>query len=191
MLFIATGNAMTTIIAGTGDHSMWNQLPCIPISIMNKEKFANMKQLLNYLTRLGSRYNLTLSHQEVGKSYIIGLDGVQKKLLVVSGFLKGRLHHQLIDLNEVISCSVKKYYGKINVNGLKNRALNQYLNKIDLQLEFHSKKQPADILFYKRTENDLRELPELELKARKWMELLSEIIPGSLKKWDLPLTLQK
>lgn len=46
----------------------------------------------------------------------------------------------------------------------------------------------ADILIYKRTDNDLRELPELELKARKWMELLSENLPISLNE-KLPLKL--
>jgi hypothetical protein len=150
-----------------------------------------MKQFLDYLTRLASLHNLTLSNQEILKDYMIGLDGLQKKLLVVSGILKGRHHHHVIDLNEVSSCSVKKYYGRIEINGLKNKELNQYLDKIDLQLEFQSNKKPADILMYKRTDNDIRELPELELKARKWMKLLSEILPGSLKKKNLPVKLQK
>lgn len=143
-----------------------------------------MKQLLDYLSRLGSKYNLTFSGQEILGDSIMGLDGVQKKLLIVSGILDDRPHHDVIDLNEVNSCSVKKYYGRINANGLKNRELNQYLEKIMLQLGFQ-KKQPADILIYKRTDNDIRELPELELKAKKWMELLSTILPNSLKKKNL------
>jgi hypothetical protein len=46
-------------------------------------------------------------------------------------------------------------------------------------------------LIYKQTDNDLRELPGLELKANKWMELLSKISPNSLKKKNLPLKLEK
>lgn len=146
-----------------------------------------MKQLLDYLTSLGSRNNLTFSDQEILGDCIMGLDGEQKKLLIVSGIFADLPHHQVIDLNEISSCAVKKYYGRINVNGLKNRELNQYLEKIVLQLEFHSKEQPADFLIYKRTDNDIRQLPELELKAKKWMELLSSISANLLKKKKLPV----
>jgi hypothetical protein len=146
-----------------------------------------MKLLLEYLTNLGSEQNLDLTAQEILKHSLIGLDDRKKKILIVSGIPEGQPHHYVIDLNEVSSCSVKKYYGRIHVNGLVNRGLNQYLEKMVLQIEFHSKKQPVDILFYKITDNDIRELPELELKARKWMELLSKISLNYLKKKNLPL----
>jgi hypothetical protein len=150
-----------------------------------------MKLLFDYLTELGRKHNLTFPLQEILKDCIMGLDDMKKKLLIVSGINERRPHHYVIDLNEVSSCSVKKYYGRINVNGLKNRELNQYLEKIVLQIEFHSNKQSADILIYKRSDNDIRELPGLELKARKWMELLSKISPNSLKRKNLPLQLEK
>ena len=148
-----------------------------------------MKLHLDYLTQLGSTYNLTFSQREILMDCMLGLDDKKKKLLIVSGIIEGRLHPYIIDLNEISTCSVKKYYGRINVNDLKNRELNQYLEKIVLQIEFHSDKQSANILIYKRTDNDIRELPELELKAKKWMELLSKISPTSLKK-KLPLKLE-
>jgi hypothetical protein len=150
-----------------------------------------MKLLSDYLTELGSGHNLNFSRQEILRHCIIGLDDMKKKILIVSGIIERRPHHYVIDLNEVSSCSVKKYYGRINVNGLKNRELNHYLEKIVLQFEFHSNKQSAEILIYKRTDNDIRELPELELKAKKWMELLAEISPRSLKKKNLPLKSEK
>ena len=147
-----------------------------------------MKLLLDYLINLGCRHNLTISNQEILKCSMMGLDDKRKKLLIVNGLPEGKPHHYVIDLNDIRSCSVKKYYGRIDINGLKNRELNQYLEKIVLQIEFGSAKQSADILIYKRTDNDLRELPELELKARKWMELLSENLPISLNE-KLPLKL--
>lgn len=150
-----------------------------------------MKLHLDYLTQLGSTYNLTFSRQEILKDFMLGLDDMKKKLLIVSGINEGCLHPYIIDLNEISSCSVKKYYGRINVNGLKSSELNQYLEKIVLQIEFHSNKQSADVLIYKRTDNDIRELPELELKAKKWVELLSKISPNSLRKKNLPLKLEK
>lgn len=147
-----------------------------------------MKQLLDYLKSLESKHNLTFSGQEILKDSMIGLDGEKKKLLIVND-IKNRPHHYIIDLNEVSSCSVKKYYGRINVNGLKNRKLDQCLEKIVLRFGFHSQKQPADILVYKRTDNDIRELPALELKAKKWMELLSKILSESPKKKELSLVI--
>ena len=150
-----------------------------------------MKLHLDYLNQLGSMYNLTFSRQEILKDCMLGLDDKKKRLLLVSGIIEGRLHHYIIDLNEISNCSVKRHYGRINVNGLKNRELNQYLEKVVLQIEFNSNKQPADILLYQRIDNDIRELPELELKAKKWMELLSKISPNSLKKKNLPLKLEK
>ena len=145
-----------------------------------------MKQLLDYITILGSKHNLILLTQEILNDSVIGLDGEKKKLLIVSG-IKSRPHHYFIDLNEVSSCSVKKYYGSINVNGLKNRELDQYLEKIVLQFTFHSQKQPVNMLIYKRIDNDIRELPALELKAKKWMELLSTMTTKTLKRKPLPL----
>jgi hypothetical protein len=145
-----------------------------------------MKQLLDYLSSLGSKHDLVFSDQEILKDSMMGLDSEKKMLLVVSG-IKSQPHHYIIDLHEVSSCSVKKYYGRININGLKNRELDQYLEKIILRFQFHSPKQPADILVYKRTDNDVRELPELELKAKKWMELLSKKISKSVRKKNLPL----
>jgi len=144
-----------------------------------------MKLLLEYITKLGSGNNLTFSSQEILKHCLIGLDEEKKKMLVVSGIPEGRPHHAVIDLNEVSGCAVKKYYGRIDVNGLVNKGLNQYLEKMVLQIEFLSKKQTADILIYKQTDNDIRELPVLELKAKKWMELLLEISPNCLKKKQL------
>jgi hypothetical protein len=144
-----------------------------------------MKLLVDYLTSLGRRHNLSISNQEILKRWMIGLDDTKKKLLIVNGLSEGRHHHYVIDVNYIRSCSVKKYYGRIDVNGLKNRELNQYLEKIVLQIEFHSLKQSIDILIYKRNDNDIRELPELELKARKWMELLSKKIPNTKKKPQL------
>jgi hypothetical protein len=134
-----------------------------------------MKQLFDHFSRLGSKYNLVFSGQEILRDCIIGIDGIQRKLLVLSGIKNGALREYIIDLNEVISCSIKNHYGRIEVNGLQKRRLEQYLEKMVLQFGFRSKKEPAHILFYKKTDNDLSELPVLEKKARKWREILSKM----------------
>jgi hypothetical protein len=135
-----------------------------------------MKQLLDYLSRLGSTYKLTFSGHLILKDYIIGLDGVQRKLLVLRGIAHEKPEHYLIDLNEVDSCTIKMHYGHISVNGLKQRKLEQYLEKMSLHFKFLRSAVPADIVFYKRPDNLVSELPELEQKAKKWKELLSKML---------------
>ncbi|WP_149697773.1 hypothetical protein [Chitinophaga sp. CF418] len=141
-----------------------------------------MKRLLDYFSRLGSKYNLSFSSQEVLMNCIIGLDGVQRKLLVLNGINSGALTEHVIDLNQVSNCSVKKQYGHIHVNGLKQRKLEQYLENMTLHFKFMVEKQPADIQFFKQAENNISELSDLENKAEKWKVILSKMLPVSLKK---------
>src|ERR1044072_2899941 len=104
--------------------------------VLQTKMTNHMKQLLDYFSRLGTKYNLNFSGQEILKDHILGLDGIQRKLLVLSGIHSGRLHDCIIDLNEVRSCSLKKYYGKILANGLTSKKLEQYIEKIWLHIDF-------------------------------------------------------
>jgi hypothetical protein len=141
-----------------------------------------MKQLLDYFSRLGTKYNLNFSGQEILKDHILGLDGIQRKLLVLSGIHSGHLHDCIIDLNEVRNCSLKKYYGRILANELRSKKLEQYLEKIWLHIDFNTGQQGADILFYKQADQPIDELPNLEQKARRWKDLLSKLKPVQAKK---------
>jgi uncharacterized pyridoxamine 5'-phosphate oxidase family protein len=140
-----------------------------------------MKRLLDYFSRLGSKYNLTFSSQEVLRNCIVGLDGIQRKVLVLSGTNNGPLSEQIIDLNLVSQCSVKKQYGHIAVNGLRKRKLDHYLEKMSLNFKFLTEEQPANIQFYGHTDNHISELPALEHKVEKWKVVLSKMLPVSLK----------
>jgi len=155
---------------------------CLLTAIRNRQKQRKMKRLLDYFSRLGSKYNLSFSSQEVLRNCIIGLDGVQRKLLVLNGINNGVLTEQVIDLNEVTNCSVKKQYGHIQVNGLRKRRLEQYLEKMTLHFKFLLDKPPADVQFFKQAEDNISELSELENKAEKWKVILSKMLPVSLKK---------
>lgn len=152
------------------------------IAIRNRQKRRKMKRLLDYFSRLGTKYELTFSSQEVLRNCIIGLDGVQRKLLVLNGTSRGTLTEYVIDLNQVSNCSVKKQYGRIHVNGLRKRKLEQYLERMTLHFRFLIEKQPADIPFFKQAEDNINKLHELEDKAEKWKVILSKMLPVSLKK---------
>lgn len=136
-----------------------------------------MKQLLDYFSRLGSKYHLNFSGQEILKDCILGFDGVNKKLLLLSGIGQGLYREQVIDLNEVSRCSVKKYYGRIKANALATASLDQYLEKMEVQMDFHNNKEAVVIPFYKPASSTLNELPQLEQKARRWKTLLAKLLP--------------
>jgi len=132
-----------------------------------------MNNLLKHFSQLGTENNLNFSSQEVLNNCILGLDGINRKILVVSredDFYSSFM----IDLNEVKTCTVKKVYGTIKVGDLKNHRLDQYLEKIILQFDL-DRKPSVEIVFYKNHDNHIYETQELEQKARHWEAILSKM----------------
>jgi len=143
------------------------------ISIHNKHKREAMNNLLKHFSQLGTENNLSFSSQEVLNNCVLGLDGINRKILVV--IREGELFSSfLIDMNEVKSCTVKKIYGSINVGDLKDHKLEQYLDKIILLFEYNSKPS-VEIVFYKNHHNHIYETQELEQKAKHWEAILSKM----------------
>jgi hypothetical protein len=143
------------------------------ISIHHKHKREAMNNLLKHFSQLGTENNLNFSSQEVLNNCILGLDGINRKILVVSredDFYSSFM----IDLNEVKTCTVKKVYGTIKVGDLKNHRLDQYLEKIILQFDL-DRKPSVEIVFYKNHDNHIYETQELEQKARHWEAILSKM----------------
>ena len=130
-----------------------------------------MKQLLEYFSRLGSKYQLRFSGQEILTNCILGFDGVNRKLLV----LRNDYRDYVIDLNTVSRFAVKKYYGSIQANALNTTSLDHYLEKLVVEVNFHNN-TAVDIPFYETTVSTLGELPQLETKARRWNTLLSKLL---------------
>ncbi len=152
------------------------------ISVERKQKRKCMNGLLNRFSKLGSEHNLAFSSQTMLKKYIIGLDGVHRKLLVLNAMPENTTGHFLIDLEEVRCCSVKKVYGSITNGSLKKQRLDQYLEKISLCFEFKTVKEPIEILFYSNIDNAPDQASALEQRARDWEIVLSKMLSRSLKK---------
>jgi hypothetical protein len=143
------------------------------ISIHNKHNREAMNKLLKNFSQLGTENDLSFSSQEVLKNCVLGLDGVQRKILVVQREY-GFVGSFIIDLREVKNCTVKKIYGTINVGDLKKKKLEQYLEKIVLHFDLNSNSS-VEIVFYKHFENHLLEALELEQKAKNWDAILSKM----------------
>ena len=143
------------------------------VTIHNKEKRIAMNNILKYFNQLGTENGLSFSSNEFLKNSIMGLDGLNRKILVVKKE-DGFYGSFLIDLKHVKDCSVKKIFGTINGGDLKNNKLEQYLEKIILHFELYNK--PAlEIVFYTHFENHIYESIELEKKARHWEAILSKM----------------
>jgi hypothetical protein len=152
----------------------------ILVGLDKKQKRIAMNQLLHAFHQKGSEHNLTFSGQEILSESILGLDGMNRKVLVLDKTAENGFNSFVIDLNEVKSCSVKKAYGTINGGDLKAKMMEQYLQTITLHFVLYDK-PPADVVFYNHIGNHIYQIAELESKAKHWEALLSKVI-GPLKK---------
>ena len=89
------------------------------VVIRKHQKQKRMRQVLQQFSLLGSEYDLSFSSQEVLANCVIGLDGINRKLLVMIRVRMHRCHKAIIHLNEVKKCSLKKVYGAIYTGDLK------------------------------------------------------------------------
>lgn len=143
------------------------------IHIHNKHNREAMNNLLKHFSNLGTENNLIFSSQEILKHSMLGLDGVRRKILVVTR--EDNFYGSfIIDLEQVRNCSVKKIYGTIKAGDLKNQKLDQYLEKIVLHFDLQNKSS-VEIVFYKHLDNHMYEALELEQKAKHWEAILSKM----------------
>lgn len=141
-----------------------------------------MNRLLHQFSELGSHYNLTFSSQEILHDCIIGLDGVNRKILVTRSAEDVISHSEMIALSDVKSCSVIRQYGTIKSGELRVKKLETYLERVALHFEREGNQPSIEIPFYQHRKNGLHELERLEKKARHWEMLLSKMIHVPVKK---------
>ena len=145
------------------------------IAISKKQTKLRTAELLNGFNSYGVANNLYFSSQEILMSAIIGLDGMNKKLLVL--LTNGNTHqYKLIDLKHVKECSVIKSFRSISIDEWKGKNIEEYYERIDLHFEMKDEREPVFIPFYDTANNHFFEIPELEQKARYWETILSKMI---------------
>lgn len=145
------------------------------IYMQNQHLKKKKEKLLFCLHKIGSQDKLSFTSQEELLNIVIGLDGLQRKLLIVEEN-NGGYNWNIIDLEEVENCSVKKVYDSIEAGGLKRKRIEGYLRTIVLQLNFKNRKPPFDVQFYKNIINSIYEMSGLENRARMWQEMISKML---------------
>ena len=108
-------------------------------------------------------------------SAILGLDGMNKKLLVL--LTNGnKQSYKLLDLNKVKSCSVIKNFRNISIDEWKGKSIEEYYESIVLHFEMKDNNASVVVPFYDTANNHFFEVPELEQKAKYWETILSKMI---------------
>jgi len=173
---------MSTIIVAAIIISVIISISLKLVSINNKQRKKTSTELLNHFSKLGTGNNLSFSSQEILENCIIGLDGIQRKLLILKKIDKDEYDSILLDLNEVRKCSKKNIYTRVNIGTSKKERFENHLDKIVLDFDFIDNRQPVQILFFEPITNHVFAMLELEQKAKKWETILSQITNTGLKK---------
>lgn len=173
---------MSTIIIAAMLISVIISICFILVSINHKHRQRTASELLRHFSKLGIENNLSFSSQEILENCIIGLDGIQRKLLVLKKIDTDSHDPLLLNLNEVKSCSKTKIFRSVNVaTGKKEKFMTQ-IDKIVLAFDFKDNRQPVHVIFFEAMTNHILAMPELEQKAKNWETILSKIVNTDLRK---------
>jgi len=151
------------------------------IAVEKRKTDARMNQFINRLKELGSLNNLEFTSQEMLKGIAIGLDGRQRKVLVLMGNHETTFSYRLFNVNDVAICEVKHEYNTVNL-GLKNDKTDRDLEKIILRFEMKGTQESVEVDFYNIRTSDVYEIKESAEKAKRWEALLAEMLKERSKK---------
>jgi hypothetical protein len=152
-------------------------LMIILLVVLGAKKTRNKKnRVYLYFSLLVSKYKIKISGQEVIKNHLIGLDGMNRKILILSGIDTGKLQALVVNLADVRFCSLRKNFSSVNEGNRKNPRIDYLFEKILLRFEFKNHQEPVEIIFYDHLENDISEISDLEKKAKHWETLLSKML---------------
>lgn len=154
----------------------------ILVSINNRHRQKATTELLTRFCKVETENNLSFSRQEFLENSLIGLDEIQRKLLILKKIGEDKYDSLLLDLNEVKNCSKQKIYKKINIGTTKKENFENHIEKIALTIDFISNRQPVQIIFFEPMSDHLLKMAELDQKAKDWETILNKLVHTRMKK---------
>ena len=148
-------------------------LPLVSKFYKNSQK--TKENLALRLSIEGTANNLTFCSQEMFENKVVGIDGINRKILIVEKEKKS-YRCSLIALDEIQNCEVITSSGSIRRSEENNAGLKKNRSAIALQFEFKNAHQPASITFYDSYLNSKREMALLKAKAEYWRVMLSKML---------------
>jgi hypothetical protein len=152
------------------------------VIVAETKKRCRMNYLMDRLREEGLKRNLCFSGQDIVNNCVFGLDGVNRKLLVIADTHQRKNDVILVDLTEVKSCSVKKRYGMIKGGDLKRTSLENFLELMVFHFAFIGQRQPIEVVLFNHKTDPVNGLPEWEQKAKRWEMILSKLLHVPVKK---------
>ncbi|ANE50860.1 hypothetical protein SY85_10450 [Flavisolibacter tropicus] len=137
--------------------------------------------LFYQFSKLGSRYGMSFTSQEMLAQRIIGLDAIMQKILVFE-IQDNEFDWYLINLKEVKRCTVKRVYGRIDADAFDKKHIEDYLEMIALEFYFKDNQRSVALPFYIKLQNAPEEIPELENKAKDWEVILGKMLFREVKR---------
>ncbi len=128
---------------------------------MMKNKNSKFNKIrYSLLSKLGSVFNLSFSSQEMLEEKIFGVDGIQRKVLVVEE-KNGLNSSYIIELDKVKSISVKSVYASNMPDKLRTKRLQEFLKTMHLQFEFDDGREAIALSFFESQKHNIADLPVL------------------------------
>lgn len=144
--------------------------------LVNKIHTKKIKdKLVSSLSHAGTKHGLSFTSQELLRDKVIGVDGINRKFVVVNE----KDADILVDLQEVKSCHLQKSHGQVQYGNPMNGHTENRLATIGLLFEYENKKI-IPVHFYDHTVHSFSEANALEAKARDWEVILSKLISAPL-----------
>ena len=132
-----------------------------------KKTRRRVNLLLIRFSQVAIKHNLFVSKQEIINDSIIGLDGKNRKLLVVYQKEADSYGEVIINLEEVKQITVESITAIMDAGHSKNARTDQFLEKIVLRFLFISGKAAYDFPFF-TYKDSIYQLQELQQKAKQW-----------------------
>lgn len=171
---------MSSIIIASALISLIALIIIVLVSINNNHRKKIAIELTSRFTELEEKNNLSFTHKEMIKNFIIGLDELRKKFFVLRK-TDSKYDFQVIDLRVVKSCTKKKIYSSINMGTIKKERYENHIDKIALEFSYLDNRDPIQIYFFESGVNNLLEMSELEQKAESWATILTKTLNNKLK----------
>lgn len=141
-------------------------------SFLNKRnKIAKEQKLIKLFNNAGEENGLSFSSQEVLRNKIIGLDGLNRKFVVVN-----ENEVRVISIDDVRKCSMQKNIETYTRADEKSSGYEMFVKNIFLEFEFKDKRPAEKIIFYDNLLQPQAEEKLMEAKVRDWEIILSKMI---------------
>ena len=138
---------------------------------MNKRR----KKLLADLNKIAAHFKLKLSKIEAVRNTAFALDTLRKKILLIDE--SDRPFFKTIDLKNIDACTVKVDYTSINAGDLDEKNMEEFVDKVQLQLSHVDPLKSVNIGFYDKNADNVSELRPLIDKATDWRDEITKKLP--------------